>query len=85
MIIDKSDFSVPITFFNSHELEAYTFQEHMKDFEKVNLIDEENLAAYEMPKYFKAVYIQHDKFMLIGGVERMDPNSSSSRSFLINE
>ena len=50
----------------------------------MDIIDEDNLAKVEVPKNFKSIYIPDDKFMLIGGVERLT-NSSSSRCFRIDE
>ena len=47
-------------------------------------MDEENLAQLEVPRYFKAVYIPDDKFMLIGGLER-HTSASSARCFTIDE
>ena len=50
----------------------------------VKLIDEDNLANLEIPRYFKAVYIPDDRFMLVGGLERLTPQSSA-RCFNIDE
>jgi hypothetical protein len=50
----------------------------------VTLIDEDNLANLEIPRYFKAVYIPDDRFMLVGGLERLTPQSSA-RCFSIDE
>jgi hypothetical protein len=50
----------------------------------VALIDEDNLAVNEIPRYFKAIYIPDDKFFLIGGLERLT-SQSSARCFSIDE
>ena len=42
----------------------------MREFRQVDLVDDDNLAQLEIPRYFKSVYIPDDKFMLIGGLER---------------
>jgi hypothetical protein len=39
----------------------------------VKLIDEDNLTNLEIPRYFKAIYIPDDRFMLVGGLERLTP------------
>jgi hypothetical protein len=51
---------------------------------QVDLIDEDNLATLEIPRYFKSVYVPDDKFMLIGGLER-HTSASSARCFIIDE
>jgi hypothetical protein len=56
----------------------------LREFSPVQFIDEENLANVEFPRYFKAVYIPDDKFMLIGGLERYTSHSSA-RCFSIDE
>ena len=56
----------------------------MREFTKVELIDEDNLAQLEIPRYFKSLYIPDDKFMLIGGLER-HTSHSSARCFIIDE
>lgn len=50
----------------------------------MQLIDEDNMAALEVPRYFKSVYVPDDKFMLIGGLERLTAQSSA-RCFFIDE
>ena len=83
-IVDNSDFSMPLVVFNTQQLEAFSYQEHLREFTKVELIDDDNLAQLEIPKYFKSIYVPHDKFMLIGGLER-HTSHSSARCFMIDE
>ena len=83
-IVDNSDFSMPLVVFNSNQLQAFSYQEHMREFAPVTLIDEDNLANLEIPRYFKAIYIPDDRFMLVGGLERLTPQSSA-RCFSIDE
>jgi hypothetical protein len=56
----------------------------LREFEKVSLIDEDNLQSLEVPRYYKSVYVPDDRFMLIGGLERLTAHSST-RCFLIDE
>ena len=83
-IVDNSDFSMPLVVFNSQQLEAFSYQEHLREFKPVSLIDEDNLALNEIPRFFKAVYIPDDKFFLVGGLERLS-SQSSARCFSIDE
>lgn len=83
-IVDNSDFSMPLVVFNTQQLQAFSFQEHLREFSPVDLIDEDNLAQIEIPRYFKSIYIPDDKFMLIGGLER-HTSASSARCFGIDE
>ena len=58
----------------------------MREFTPITLIDEEKIANLEMPRYFKSVYIPDDKFILLGGLERLSQNqTSSARCFQIDE
>lgn len=82
--MDNSDFSMPLVVFNSQQLEAFSYQEHLREFKPVSLIDEDNIAINEIPRYFKAVYIPDDKFFLVGGLERLN-SQSSARCFSIDE
>lgn len=43
-IVDNSDFSMPLVVFNTQQLQAYAYQEHLREFMQVDLIDEDNLA-----------------------------------------
>lgn len=83
-MVDNSDFSMPLVVFNTQQLQAFSYQEHLREFSVVDLIDEDNLAALEIPRYFKSVYVPDDKFMLIGGLER-HTSASSARCFSIDE
>ena len=83
-VVDNSDFSMPLVVFNTQQLQAFSYQEHLREFSVVDLIDEDNLAALEIPRYFKSVYVPDDKFMLIGGLER-HTSASSARCFSIDE
>ena len=83
-VVDNSDFSMPLVVFNTQVLQAFSFQEHLREFAPVELIDEDNLATLEIPRYFKSIYVPDDKFMLIGGLER-HTSASSARCFMIDE
>lgn len=56
----------------------------MRQFERLPLLDETNLASNEVPHYFKTVYIPDDKFLVMGGLER-ETSITSSRCFIIDE
>ena len=75
---------MPLVVFNTNQLQAFSYQEHLREFLPVSLIDEDNLANLEIPRYFKAVYIPDDRFVLVGGLERLTPQSSA-RCFSIDE
>ena len=75
---------MPLAVFDSHQFQAFSYQEHLREFVKVAISDEDNLARQELPRYFKSVYVPDDNFMLIGGLERMT-SQSSARSFAIDE
>lgn len=83
-IVDNSDFSMPLVVFNTQQLQAFSYQEHLREFQPVELIDEDNLAALEIPRYYKSVYVPDDKYMLIGGLER-HTSQSSAQCFQIDE
>jgi hypothetical protein len=83
-IVDNSDFSMPLVVFNSQQLEAYSYQEQIREFSPVTLLDDEDLAINEIPRYFKHIYVPDDKFMLLGGLER-HTSDSSARCFMIDE
>ena len=76
-IVDNSDFSMPLVVFNTQQLQAFSFQEHLREFKEVDIIDEENLSQLEVPRYFKSLYIPDDKFLLLGGLERHTSHSSA--------
>jgi hypothetical protein len=83
-IVDNSDFSMPLVVFNTQKLQAFCFEEHLREFKSVDLYDDDNLTELEIPHYFKSIYIPDDKFMLIGGLER-HTSASSARCFSIDE
>ena len=83
-IVDNSDFSMPLVVFNSQQLEAFSYQEQIREFTPVTLLDDEDLAINEIPRYFKHIYVPDDKFMLLGGLER-HTSDSSARCFMIDE
>ena len=84
-ITDNTDFSMPLVVFNTYNLSScYNYYEKMRQFERLPLIDEENLAQNEVPHYFKTVYIPDDKFLVIGGLER-ESCITSNRCFMIDE
>ena len=83
-VVDNSDFSMPLVVFNTQQLQAYCYEEHLRDFCPVTLIDDDNLTNLEIPRYFKSVYIPDDKFMIFGGLER-HTSQSSARCFSIDE
>lgn len=83
-VVDNSDFAVPLVVFNSLQFQAFSYKEHLREFTLVDILDEENIATLELPRFFKSLYIPHDKFMLLGGLERHF-SSSSSRCFYIDE
>lgn len=44
-VIDNSDFSMPLVVFNTYNLKyCYNYFEKMREFERITVIDEENLA-----------------------------------------
>jgi|688.fasta_scaffold711759_1 hypothetical protein len=75
---------MPLVAFNSHQLGAFNYIEKAREFEKLELKDDMNLAENEVPHYFKTVYIPDDKFLLIGGLER-DSSKTSNRCFMIDD
>ena len=75
---------MPLVAFNSHKLGAFNYIEKAREFEKLELKDDMNLAENEVPHYFKTVYIPDDKFLLIGGLER-DSSKTSNRCFMIDD
>ena len=75
---------MPLVAFNSHQLQAFHYIEKAREFEKLALDDEENIAQNEVPHYFKSVYIPDDKFLLVGGLERDQP-TSSNRCYMIDD
>jgi hypothetical protein len=82
-ITDVSDFSMPLVTFNSYKLAAFNYIEKAREFEKLELKDDMNLADNEVPRYFKTVYVPDDKFLLIGGLER-ESSKTSNRCFMID-
>ena len=83
-ITDNSDFSMPLVAFNSHQLQAFHYIEKAREFERLSLDDEENMAQNEVPHYFKSIYIPDDKFLLVGGLERDQP-ATSNRCYMIDD
>ena len=83
-ITDNSDFSMPLVAFNSHQLSAFHYIERAREFEKLNLIDDENYAMNDIPHYFKSIYVPDDRFLLIGGLER-ETALTSNRCFMIDD
>ena len=65
-------------------MQAYSYQEQLREFQPVDLVDDDNLALHEIPRYFKSIYVPDDRFMLIGGLER-HTSQSSAQCFLIDE
>jgi hypothetical protein len=62
---------MPLVVFNTYNLKyVYNYYEKLREFERLQLVDEENLAENEVPHYFKTVYVPDDKFLIIGGLER---------------
>ena len=74
---------MPLVTFNTYSLGAFNYIEKAREFEKLELKDDMNLAENEVPRYFKTVYIPDDKFLLIGGLER-DKTKTSSRCFMVD-
>ena len=75
---------MPLVTFNSHQLAAYHYIEKEREFEKLQILDEENYAMTDVPHYFKSVYIPDDKFLLVGGLER-ETATTSNRCFFIDD
>lgn len=48
------------------------------------MIDDDNLALHEVPRFFKSIYIPDDKFLIVGGLERTS-TYSSARTFMIDD
>ena len=48
------------------------------------MIDDDNLALHEVPRFFKSIYIPDDKFLIVGGLERSS-TYSSARTFMIDD
>lgn len=69
--------------FNSHQLGVFNYIEKAREFEKLELKDDMNLAENEVPHYFKTVYIPDDKFLLVGGLERLS-SKTSNRCFMVD-
>ena len=83
-ITDNSDFAMPLVAFNTYQLQVYNYIERLRDFKQLTIIDEDQLCQHELPRYFKSVYIPHDKFLLVGGQEKNTP-LSSAKTFLLDE
>jgi hypothetical protein len=83
-ITDNSDFSMPLVVFNTHQLSTFHYIEKAREFEKLQIKDDENYATNDIPHYFKSVYIPDDKFLLVGGLER-ESDLTSNRCFLIDD
>ncbi len=76
---------MPLVVFNTYNLKyVYNYYEKLREFERLQLVDEENLAENEVPHYFKTVYVPDDKFLIIGGLER-ESSVTSQRCFLLDE
>lgn len=75
---------MPLVAFNSHQLQAFHYIEKAREFERLSLDDEENMAQNEVPHYFKSIYIPDDKFLLVGGLERDQP-ATSNRCYMIDD
>ena len=63
---------------------AYHYIEKEREFEKLQILDEENYSMTDVPHYFKSVYIPDDKFLLVGGLER-ETATTSNRCFFIDD
>lgn len=84
-ITDNSDFSMPLVVFNTYNLKyVFNYYEKLRDFERLSLVDDENLADGEVPHYFKSIYIPDDKFLIMGGLER-ESSITSQRCFMVDE
>lgn len=84
-ITDNSDFSMPLVVFNTYNLKyIFNYYEKLRDFERLSLVDDENLAEDEVPHYFKSIYIPDDKFLVMGGLER-ESSITSQRCFIVDE
>ena len=83
-VTDNSDFSMPLVAFNTHQLGAFHYIEKAREFEKLQLKDDENYSASDIPHYFKSIYIPDDKFILVGGLER-ETALTSNRCFMIDD
>lgn len=61
----------PLVLFDTQQFSAFEFNEKVKQFKELPLIDIEGQAE-KLPKDFKAVYVGGDEqsFLLIGGVEK---------------
>ena len=75
---------MPLVAFNTYQLSAFHYIERAREFEKLQLQDEESYAVNDIPHYFKSVYIPDDKFMLMGGLER-ETALTSNRCFMIDD
>ena len=71
-ISDTSDFSEPLVVLNTYNLELFQYVETTKFFEKIDIVDEENLVP-RLPKYFKVCF---EELLLMGGYDMYQQNSS---------
>ena len=71
-IVDNSDFSMPLVAFNTSELQVFMYEERERQFRQLRITDDDNLARNDMPRFFKTVYVAEDKFVLLGGLEKMN-------------
>ena len=79
-VTDTSDMAEPLVVLNTYNLELFQYVEATKFFERVALVDEENLIP-RLPKYFKVCF---EELLLLGGYDLNQQNSSREVFQLVN-
>lgn len=74
-ILDTTEYQTPLVTVNTFNLEVFQFSDKMKQFDKVTVIDEENLIP-RIPKYFKFILTSEEEIMLLGGYDQIMKRSS---------
>ena len=67
-ILDTTEYHVPLVSVNTFNLEVYQYSDKSKNFDKIQILDEENLIPW-LPKHFKFILTSDEEIMILGGYD----------------